>query len=38
LIFTLVLVTIMLTGSFWVMDHLNANMMPMSASDMRNMP
>lgn len=28
LIFTLVLLVIMLVGSLWVMDHLNANMMP----------
>ena len=38
LIFTLILVVIALSGSLWVMYHLNANMMPMSASDMRNMP
>ncbi len=38
LIFTLVLLGITLTGSIWVMYHLNANMMPMSAQDMRNMP
>ena len=28
LIFTLILVVIVLTGSIWVMYHLNANMMP----------
>jgi cytochrome o ubiquinol oxidase subunit IV len=39
LIFTLVLVAITLTGSVWVMYHLNTNMMPqMSIQDMRNMP
>ena len=45
LIFTIVLVVITLSGSVWVMDHLNANMMPMapegshmSPRDMRNMP
>ncbi|WP_158915557.1 cytochrome o ubiquinol oxidase subunit IV [Caulobacter sp. S45] len=38
LIFTLVVVTIALTGSVWVMFHLNANMTPMSAHDMRNAP
>jgi cytochrome o ubiquinol oxidase operon protein cyoD len=39
LIFTAVLLVIMLVGSFWVMYHMNANMMPpMSAQDMRNMP
>lgn len=34
LIFTLTLVVITLTGSIWVMYHLNANMMPMSAHDL----
>ncbi|MGN5484581.1 cytochrome o ubiquinol/quinol oxidase subunit IV, partial [Campylobacter coli] len=38
LIFTLVLVVITLSGSLWVMYHLNHNMMPMSVHDMRNMP
>ena len=38
LIFTVVLVVITLSGSLWVMYHLNANMMPVSAHDMRNMP
>jgi cytochrome o ubiquinol oxidase operon protein cyoD len=40
LLFTLMLVVIALTGSLWVMHHLNDNMMPgMSAvPDMRNMP
>ncbi len=38
LIFTLVLVVITLSGSMWVMYHMNANMMPMSVHDMRNMP
>ena len=37
LIFTLILVAIGLTGSLWVMYHLNANMMP-SLHDMREMP
>jgi cytochrome o ubiquinol oxidase operon protein cyoD len=36
LIFTLILVVIALSGSLWVMYHLNANMMPMP--DMRQMP
>ncbi|KQV99751.1 cytochrome o ubiquinol oxidase subunit IV [Rhizobacter sp. Root1221] len=36
LIFTLVLVVITLSGSLWVMYHLNHNMMPVH--DMRNMP
>jgi cytochrome o ubiquinol oxidase operon protein cyoD len=38
LIFTVVIVGITLSGSLWVMYHLNANMMPMSVRDMRNMP
>jgi cytochrome o ubiquinol oxidase subunit IV len=38
LIFTAVLVVITLTGSLWIMAHLDANMMPMSAAQMRNMP
>ena len=38
LIFTLVLVVITLSGSMWVMYHLNINMMPMSPEMMRNMP
>ncbi|TIT66016.1 MAG: cytochrome o ubiquinol oxidase subunit IV [Mesorhizobium sp.] len=37
LIFTLILVVIVLTGSLWVMYHLNANMMP-GLHDMREMP
>ncbi len=37
LIFTLVLVVIALSGSLWVMYHLNQNMMP-SMMDMRHMP
>ena len=35
LIFTVVLVVITLSGSLWIMYHLNANMMP---HDMQNMP
>ena len=38
LIFTLVLVVITLSGSLWVMFHMNANMMPMSVHEMKNMP
>ena len=38
LMFTLVLVVITLSGSMWVMYHLNHNMMPVGAHDMRNMP
>jgi cytochrome o ubiquinol oxidase subunit IV len=36
LIFTLILVVIALSGSLWVMYHLNVNMMP--TMDMRQMP
>lgn len=38
LIFTAVLLVITLSGSLWVMFHLNQNMMPMSPQQMRNMP
>ena len=38
LIFTVVLVVITLSGSIWVMYHLNTNMMPPSAHEMKNMP
>jgi len=38
MIFTIVLVVICLSGSMWVMYHLNANMMPMSPDMMRNLP
>ena len=38
LIFTLVLVVIALSGTLWVLYNLNANMMPMSPAEMRNMP
>jgi len=38
LLFTLVLVVITLSGSLWVMYHLNHNMMPTEMHDMRNMP
>lgn len=38
LIFTVMLLFIMLAGSIWVMYHLNTNMMPVSAHDMKNMP
>ncbi|WP_336964191.1 cytochrome o ubiquinol oxidase subunit IV [Sphingobium aquiterrae] len=37
LIFTIILVAIMLTGSIWVMYHLNTNMMP-TMHDMSQMP
>lgn len=39
LLFTAVLMLIMLTGSIWVMYHLNTNMMPVhDMTEMRNMP
>jgi cytochrome o ubiquinol oxidase operon protein cyoD len=38
LIFTVMIVVIALSGSLWVMYHLNHNMMPSSMHDMRNMP
>jgi cytochrome o ubiquinol oxidase operon protein cyoD len=38
LIFTLVLVVIVLSGSLWVMYQLNHNMMPSPMHDMSNMP
>lgn len=37
LLFTVVLVVIVLSGSLWVMHHLNTNMMPMS-HDMSELP
>ncbi|VWX62654.1 Cytochrome bo3 quinol oxidase subunit 4 [Burkholderiales bacterium 8X] len=37
LIFTIVLVVITLSGSIWVMYHMNTNMMP-AGHDMKNMP
>ena len=36
--FTVVLLAIMLSGSIWVMYHLNANMMPHTLHEMKNMP
>ena len=38
LIFTVVMVVIVLSGSIWVMYHLNANMMPMTPMAASNMP
>jgi cytochrome o ubiquinol oxidase operon protein cyoD len=38
LLFTLILVVITLSGSLWVMFHLNRNMMPVPVEQMRNMP
>lgn len=38
MIFTVVIVIIALSGSMWVMYHMNANMMPVSVEDMSQMP
>jgi cytochrome o ubiquinol oxidase subunit IV len=38
LLFTVVLVMIALSGSLWVMHHLNANMMPMSPDMAKSLP
>src|SRR3546814_12412466 len=38
LIFTLVLVVITLSGSIWIMYHLNTNMMPIPIHEIRHMP
>ncbi len=38
LMFTLIVLVIALSGSLWVMYHLNANMMPMSAQDAQQLP
>lgn len=38
LAFTAVLLVIMLSGSIWVMYHLNTNMMPHTVHEMKNMP
>ncbi len=38
LIFTVTLVVITLVGSIWIMYHLDNNMMPVSAHDMRQHP
>lgn len=37
-IFTVVLVIITISGSLWVMFHMNENMMPISEHEMRNVP
>lgn len=37
-IFTVVLVVITISGSLWVMFNMNANMMPLSEHEMRNLP
>ncbi|MBE1159222.1 cytochrome o ubiquinol oxidase subunit IV [Dyella acidiphila] len=38
LVFTIVLVVITLSGSIWIMFHLNDNMMPAAMQDPRNLP
>ena len=38
LIFALILVVITLSGSLWVMHHMNENMMPMTSQDANNLP
>jgi cytochrome o ubiquinol oxidase operon protein cyoD len=38
LLFTVLLLAIVLTGSMWVMHHLNVNMMPVSPQEARQMP
>jgi cytochrome o ubiquinol oxidase operon protein cyoD len=37
-IFTAVLILICISGSLWIMHHLNANMMPMNGPEMSNQP
>lgn len=38
LVFTIVLVVITLSGSIWIMYHLNSNMMPSQMTDPANLP
>jgi cytochrome o ubiquinol oxidase operon protein cyoD len=38
LIFTVVIVTIVISGSLWIMYHLNSNMMPMSPGSLPSTP
>jgi cytochrome o ubiquinol oxidase operon protein cyoD len=38
LLFTLIILAIGLSGSIWVMYHLNANMMPMTVQDSQQLP
>ena len=38
MLFTVVIIVITLSGSLWVMYHLNNNMMPMSPEAMKQMP
>jgi cytochrome o ubiquinol oxidase subunit IV len=37
-VFTVILVVITLSGSIWIMYHLNSNMMPWTMQDARNQP
>ncbi|MBN8809369.1 MAG: cytochrome o ubiquinol oxidase subunit IV [Sphingomonas sp.] len=37
-VFTAVLLLICISGSLWIMHHLNANMMPTPTTDMSNQP
>lgn len=38
LVFTIIVVGIMLSGSLWVMSHLNTNMMPMAHEESSQLP
>ena len=38
MMFTIMVVVVMLSGSLWVMFHLKNNMMPMSTQELRTMP
>jgi cytochrome o ubiquinol oxidase operon protein cyoD len=38
LIFTIVIVTIVISGSLWIMFHLNSNMMPMTPGSLPSTP
>ncbi len=38
LMFAVVIITIVISGSMWIMYHLNSNMMPMAPGSMRGMP
>ena len=37
-VFTIVIVGIMISGSVWIMYHLNTNLMPMNAQDTDQLP
>jgi cytochrome o ubiquinol oxidase operon protein cyoD len=38
LIFTIVIVSIVISGSLWIMYHLNSNMMPMTPDSLPSTP